>query len=229
MSEKAFDGIVFDADGTLLDSMRIWSELGERYLMARGVKAETGLAETLYPMTLEESGEYLKEKYHISDSTEKIIADFLALLEDFYRTEVRPKAGACELLEKMSLDGIRMGIATAGDARLLSMALGRLGADKYFSAIVTCSELGTSKNEADVYLKCAEKIGCEVKRTLVFEDALCGIESAARAGFATVAVCDLSNCEERDLLLSAADLCIEDFSDYRISELLKNGRKVEGI
>lgn len=53
-------GIIFDADGTLLDSMRIWAELGERYLTGLGIKAEEGLSDILYPMTLEESSNYIR-------------------------------------------------------------------------------------------------------------------------------------------------------------------------
>lgn len=43
-------GIIFDADGTLLDSMHIWEELGKRYLASRGIKAEYRLGQILYPI-----------------------------------------------------------------------------------------------------------------------------------------------------------------------------------
>ena len=44
---------IFDADGTILDSMPIWQELGDRYLAQRGVRPEPGLGDILYPMSLE--------------------------------------------------------------------------------------------------------------------------------------------------------------------------------
>lgn len=229
MSKNAFDGIVFDADGTLLDSMRIWSELGERYLAVLGEEAEEGLADILYPMTLEESSLYLKEKYSICDSTDKIIADILALLEEFYRSEVKVKAGVCEFLKRMADDNVAMGIATSGDARLLNMALRRLGIDKYFSVVVTCSELETSKKDAEIYLKCAEMLRCQAQRTVVFEDILCGIEAAARAGFSTVAVCDFSNREDTAKLVRTADVYIDDFSDAELAGFMKNGRSAKNI
>lgn len=53
-------GIIFDVDGTLLDSMHIWGELGKRHLSFVGIKAKPGLAKILFPMSLDESSEYLK-------------------------------------------------------------------------------------------------------------------------------------------------------------------------
>lgn len=80
-------GIIFDADGTLPDSMHIWEEPGERYLAIKGIKAEDGLGQILYPMTLEQSSRYLKEKYSVDDSTDEIIKDILGLLTEFYQKE----------------------------------------------------------------------------------------------------------------------------------------------
>lgn len=79
-------GINFDVDGTLLDSMHIWGELGERYL---------------FPMSLDERNEYLKEAYSFSDSVEKITEDTIKILVDFYRNEAVPKKGEPNFIKKM--------------------------------------------------------------------------------------------------------------------------------
>lgn len=77
-------GVIFDADGTLLDSMPIWGELGQRYLSKHHLTAEVGLSDILYPMSLEESSRYLKVNYHISDSVETISAEILDMIRAFY-------------------------------------------------------------------------------------------------------------------------------------------------
>lgn len=89
-------GIVFDVDGTLLDSMHIWGELGKRYLESIGIDAKPGLVKTLFPMSLDESSEYLKKEYNLPDSVERITEDTIKILEDFYRNEAKPKDGAVE-------------------------------------------------------------------------------------------------------------------------------------
>ncbi|MBO7208951.1 MAG: HAD family phosphatase [Clostridia bacterium] len=206
-------GIIFDADGTLLDSMHIWEELGERYLADRNIIAEEGLGKTLYPMTLEQSSTYLKNKYSIKDSTEKIINDILSLLTDFYKKEVLLKEGVGVFLEKMKSKGVAMGIATSGDKELLVSALKRLNVYHCFSVILTCSQYDTSKNEPLIYLKTAQMLGTTANETVVFEDVLYGIKTAKDAGFVTVAVEDLSNIEDRQQLKECADYYIRDFND----------------
>ena len=211
--------IIFDADGTLLDSMHIWEELGERYLKAKGICAERNLGSILYPMTLEESSNYLKNRYDIKDKADIIQKDILRLLENFYQKEVLFKKGVLPFLEQMKEKGTKMGIATSGDKTLLISALKRLCAYRYFSAVTTCSELGTSKRESLIYLETAKLLGAEPKETAVFEDVLYGILAAKNAGFLAVAVEDASNLSAQKQLKENADFYIKDFNDTVLEQL----------
>ena len=58
-------GAIFDIDGVLLDSMIIWTDLGERYLRSIGKEPEEGLTEKLFSMSMEQGAEYLKDTYNI--------------------------------------------------------------------------------------------------------------------------------------------------------------------
>lgn len=213
--------MIFDADGTMLDSMQIWSELGKRYLAQIGIKAEKNLSEILYPMTLEESGAYLKKQYRLRDSEEKITKDILSLLRHFYRFEVKAKPGLRSFLTDMKAKQIRMGIATSGDKALLQAALERLGLNDFFSVLHTCSELKTSKREPDIYLKTADAIHALPSQTAVFEDALHGICSAKQGGFITVAVHDRFHQSDKEKILQTADCCIADFNDPQLVRFKK--------
>ena len=59
-------GAIFDIDGVLLDSMIIWTDLGERYLKSIGRQPEDGLTEKLFSMSMEQGAEYLKNTYSIN-------------------------------------------------------------------------------------------------------------------------------------------------------------------
>ena len=202
-------GAIFDADGTLLDSMHIWHELGARYLRSLHVEPEEDLARILYPMSLEQSSLYLQQHYNLKLSCEEIQAGFLEIIEGFYRNEVRLKLGVKDLLESLKRKNIPMVIATSGDRDLLQAALTRNGINEHFSEIFTCTELATNKHEPKIFLACADFLGLKPEVVAVFEDALFAIRTAKSAGFITIGVEDESNLYERDEIIHIADYYLE--------------------
>lgn len=206
-------GAIFDADGTLLDSMPIWLELGQRYLASYGIAAKPELSDILAPMTLEESSRYLKEAYRLPDSAEQITAALTGQLHAFYRDEVALKPGVADYLRYLHTLQIPMLVASSGDRVLLRVAFARLQIDRYFQDILTCSELQTNKLEPLIYRRAVQMLGTAPQKTTVFEDALYAIQTARRAGLLTVAVADASNHAEAVRLRQTADYFIRDFTD----------------
>lgn len=200
-------------DGTLLDSMHIWGELGKRYLSSVGIEAKPGLAKILFPMSLDESSEYLKNEYNLPDLVEQITEDTIKILSDFYRYEAVPKPGVLEFVKKMQSRNIPMAIATSGDRRILDTALERLGVFDCFTTILTCSDLKTNKRVPTIYLRAAELLGTKPEETAVFEDVLHAIRAARSAGFITYAVEDISSMQDCEEIKRTADFYLQDFSD----------------
>lgn len=212
-------GVIFDADGTLLDSMHVWDEVGERYLHALGKTPEPDLYRILFPMTLEESSVYLKEHYGLAESPEEIKAGVLAIIDAFYRNEADLKSGVREYLKFLRQSGIRSVVATTGDKDQLEAAFTRLGIREDLEAIFTCSEWQTSKREPKIYLTAAKYLGTQPRETAVFEDVLFAVKTAKGAGFMTVAVEDAANESHREELRHTADLYVGDFTDPLLTEL----------
>ena len=203
--------IIFDADGTLFDSMFIWQELGGRYLRSLDIMPERNLAKILYPLSLEQGCLYLQKNYVPEKSIGEIREGIVRIIQDFYIDEVEIKKGVKSFLEAMREKKVRMVIATSGDRTLLNAALERNGIDGYFDAIFTCSELGTNKHEPKIFLTCAEFLGLKPENIAVFEDSLFAIETAKAAGFITFGVEDESNKFEREKIIEEADHYV-DFS-----------------
>jgi HAD superfamily hydrolase (TIGR01509 family) len=205
-------GAIFDIDGTILDSMPIWNDLGARYLATLSIKAEEDLGQILFPMTLEAAAGYVKDRYHLLQSEDEIVQAALDMIEKFYRYEVGLKPGVDVYLKGLHQKGIPMILATSGNRELATAALTRLGVLEYFQDLLTVSDYGTSKHEPDIYLKAAELLQVQPGECMVFEDVFYALQTAKNAGFLCAGVKDDASAEDWAQIRSIADCWIEDFT-----------------
>lgn len=203
---------IFDFDGTLFDTMRVWDTAGERFLAQLGICAEADLLQTLKPMSLEQAATYLKAHYALSISPSEIIAGILRVVADFYQTQAMPKPFAREFVSKLHQRGVRLCIATASDETLVKSALERCKMDAYFEAVFSCAQTGRGKEFPDIYRTAISSFGAQKSETLVFEDALFALKTAKNDGFCTVGVFDESESAQAELK-EISDFYIKDFSD----------------
>ena len=181
-------GAIFDLDGTLLDSMPFWENIGEDYLIERGKTPLPDIRAQFKRMTLEESSRYMKETYGLEESVEEISEGILSCIQDDYFTTIPLKHGVREALEVLRNRGIKMCVATASERICVEAALNRLGVLDMFSAVFTCSEVGAGKTQPDIFEVALEHLGIPREKTFVFEDTLHAMETASQAGFPIVAV-----------------------------------------
>ena len=203
-------GIIFDFDGTLFDSMFIWDTAGETYLASIGKTPLEDLQSVLKPMSLYQSAAYIREKYHMDISVEEIMDGINRTVEAFYFYSVKPKPGVCEFLEALSLKGIRMCIATATERYQVEAALKRCDIAQYFSEIFTCTEVGSGKDQPTIFRKAMEHLGTDRSNTLIVEDAWHAVHTAKGDGFLVAAVYDAHENMQRDIQ-GAADIYLTDY------------------
>lgn len=94
-------GAIFDLDGTLFDSMSIWSTIGNDYLLSLGIEPKENLAETFETFTLEESAEYYRSHYGVTLSISEIINGINDMLSDFLPKRSSIKKGRCRTTRKV--------------------------------------------------------------------------------------------------------------------------------
>ena len=180
--------ILFDADGTLMDSIASWRKALKTVLERRGFSYSEEDFQVLIPLTTKEGGTYLKGKYDFTETGDEIAAEYLGLVESFYATEVELKKGAREVLEYYDSKGIPMAIVTSSERILIEAACKRHGISQFFQGLYICSELGTSKRQPDIFANTAKALGAEPAETLVYEDSDYAIETAVNAGFKVIKV-----------------------------------------
>ena len=204
--------VIFDLDGTLLDSMGLWRNAPAKYLKSLGVEAAPDLAEHFLPKTVRGGAEYLKEEYSLSVGLDEIADGVNGIMEDGYRRTIPLKEGVEQLLKALSERGIPMAIATATDRYLAEAALKRLNIAHYFKALCTCTELGVSKSDGpDVYFAAQKLLGVPADQCAVIEDSPHAARMARSAGFFTVGVKDVGGGNDQNKLIAASSVYTQSF------------------
>jgi HAD superfamily hydrolase (TIGR01509 family) len=209
---------IFDIDGTVLDSMSIWDNLGVSYLENRGIKPEQTLNDRLKTMSLKQAAQCFVEEYGVQSTVEEICNEINRNIDGFYRYEAPLKPGVDVLLRKLKAAGVRLSIATATDDYLVEAALERCGVLDCFESLHTCTHVGCGKSKPLVYRAALEKLAAEKSQTAVFEDAYYALQTAKADGFITVGVYDRHE-NNREAMKNLADFYIEDYR--KIEDFLK--------
>ncbi len=205
-------GVIFDMDGTLVDSLSFWDcfwrDMGERYFGDPAFRMDAAHFDThVRTMIFSRAISYIYEYLNVPCTAEEFDDFAAAYVNHFYGTVVTPKAGARELLSALRESGVRICLASATDRRYLDIALESCGIAEFFTpeTILSCSDIGVGKERPDVFFAAREVLGTPLCETAVVEDSALALETAKRAGFVTVGVYDShQTAEER--LIAAADI-----------------------
>lgn len=183
--------VIFDLDGTLIDSMWVWTQVDERYLGRFGIEVPEDLHKQIEGMSFSEGAVYFKEHFHeITDSVEEIVAEWNRMAFLMYVEEVPMKPGAEAFVKKIRRLGLKTAIATSNSRHLVETILKVHGLQDAFDAIVTDDDVPHGKPDPYIYLEAAKRIGVEPKECFVFEDIVMGILAGQRAGMKVCAVRD---------------------------------------
>lgn len=205
--------VLFDLDGTLIDSMWMWHDIDVEYLERFGIAMPDDLQEAIAGISITQTAWYFKNRFGIEDSIDQMIADWDELAVKKYRDEVPLKKGAGDFLKMLNQRGIPCAIGTSSSRRLTDVVLNARGIRSFFSEVITGEDVHNGKPAPDIYLECARKLGVAPEYCLVFEDILKGIEAARAAGMRVCAVEDGYSAEDAAVKMQMADAYIKDYDE----------------
>ena len=207
------DAVVFDLDGTLVDSMWMWKEIDIEYLGRFGYTCPPDLQKIIEGMSFSETAEYFKSRFQIPDSIDEIKAAWIQMSIEKYRNEVPLKPGALRLLQYLERTGKKAGIATSNGRDMVDAVLESLQICPYFQVIATACEVAAGKPAPDIYLEVARRLQTDPSRCMVFEDVPAGILAGKRAGMRVCAVEDAFSTGMREEKMELADFYIDDYNE----------------
>lgn len=207
------EAVIFDMDGSLVDSMWVWKDIDIQYLARFGLEVPDDLQYLIEGMSFTETAQYFKERFALDRPLELIKADWNEMAWDMYRTRVMLKPGARQLLDYCRDHQIRLGIATSNSRQIVDMVMEERGITDYFSCIMTSCEAKKGKPAPDIYLLTAQQLKVAPERCLVFEDIIFGIQAGKAAGMEVCAVEDEYSAYQREEKQRLADYYINDFTE----------------
>ena len=206
---------IFDLDGTLIDSMWVWEQIDKDYLESIGHPVPPNLKDDITHLSLSQTAVYFKKRFNIKDSIDSIISTWSNMAYYQYANNIHLKKGAFEFLSHLKASNIKIGLATSNSIDLLTAVLKNNKIYDFFDTITVSDEVKVGKDNPDIYLLSAKKLGVSPSECIVFEDIPAAVSGAKKANMKVVAICDEYEKDSHPLLKEMADRYI-----YNYFELL---------
>lgn len=208
----AYQGVIFDFDGTIAESMGVWHWVDREFLARRNITPPDDYGRKLSELGFDRAADYVIDAFGLDEAPEDIKDEWNELALERYASDVYLKPGARDYIARLKdLSLARTSIATTLTDELLDAALENNGILDLFDAFTTGVEVAHDKNESDIYRLASTKMGVSPVDCLVFEDIVPGILSARRIGMTAIGVRDDSGHQDFGLVTSAADGVIDGF------------------
>jgi beta-phosphoglucomutase family hydrolase len=182
----SFDGVIFDCDGTLADTMPLHFQAWCETLDGTGAAMSEALFYELGGVPTEEIARILNERYGYDLPVAEIAASKEARYEELL-PQCRPVARVVGLVRDYR-GTYPLAVASGGLRRLVLKTLDALGIRDCFAVVLTAEDVPRGKPAPDLFLAAAEQMGVRPERCLVYEDSDLGLEAARRAGMHAVDV-----------------------------------------
>ncbi|MCI8465014.1 MAG: HAD family phosphatase [Lachnospiraceae bacterium] len=215
---KKIKTVIFDLDGTLVDSMGMWKEIDVAFLGRFGIPLPDRLQEDIEGKSFSETAVYFKERFSIPMSLQEIKDCWNEMAMYQYSHVVPLKQGVREFLDYLKRKGISMGIATSNSRELVTAVTKALDISNYFSAITVGCQVAKGKPAPDVYLFAAGLLEADPKECLVFEDVPAGILAGKRAGMTVWAVEDDYSTGMREEKEALADAFLHSYEEIDLGD-----------
>jgi HAD superfamily hydrolase (TIGR01509 family) len=211
------EAVVFDLDGVLLASERIWDEAREQLVRERGGRWLERAQRDMMGMSSNEWSAYMHDELGLREPAEEINAEVVRRLGDLYRKRLPLLPGARAAVERLA-ERWPLGLASSSNRQIIDLVLQLGGLGPCFRATVSSEEVERGKPAPDVYLEAARRLGIAPGGCAAVEDSHAGIRSAKAAGMRVVAIPNASYPPDEEAL-DLADAVVRSLDELTVDVL----------
>ena len=216
-----YSALLFDFDGTLVDSMPTFISSMLRILDENNVQYDNTIIKTITPLGLHGTANYFIHTMGLNMEAEPLMLLMKKYLYEAYLYTIPAKEDVIPVLQKFKEQGISLNVLTASPHVTLDPCLKRLGMWDLFDNIWSCDDFGTSKADPNIYVMAAERLGKPVDKVLFLDDNLNADTVAKSAGMLVCGVYDDSSKDYVEQIKAATDFYIYNFTELLDMDISK--------
>lgn len=213
LCNRKVKAIIFDLDGTLLDSTNIWGKIDEDFFGKRGMEIPETYAAEIAHIGLQEASILTQKKYCPNEKASDILKEWQERTRIHYEQLIQLKPFVIEYLEKLKKLNIKLAVATANEKSLYEPCLKRLKIYDYFTIIADVDTVKSGKDSVKLYDYIAEKLEEKRENIAIFEDIYIGLKTAYENGYLSIGVYDKHSCKDEKLLRQYSHKFIRSFEE----------------
>ena len=215
MEHNTLQGVIFDLDGTLLDSTGMWRQVDGRLMAHYGKEVPPDLSETVQRMSIEEFSQFFVEEFDLPVTPEQIAQQVADMVAEEYREKLQLKPHVPEILDWLDQQDIPYGVATATYGELAEAALRRLHVWERLRFLLTEQNAGAPKTQPRIFQLAAQKLHLGRRQIAVVEDSLHALEGAKNGGIFTIGSADPEKAPVWKEICATATVHIHDILEIK--------------